>query len=141
LDGPLIWLITGIALIIIELVTSTFYLLVLGIACLAGAVVGYGGGAFIWQALVAAALAVAGVFWVQQYKKKTVSKPMQSLDFGQPAAFESWVSKDAGQARVKYRDTLWDAEVTGEIAGKHGEILYIDAVVGSSLKVSKTRPA
>jgi membrane protein implicated in regulation of membrane protease activity len=136
----LIWLIAGFALIIIELVTSTFYLLMLGIACLAGGGVGYAGGEFIWQALVAAAVAIAGVFWVQQYKKKMVSKPMQALDFGQPAAFDSWVSKDAGQARVKYRDTLWDAQVAGEIAGKHGEILYIDAVVGNSLKVSKTRP-
>jgi len=66
---------------------------------------------------------------------------MQGLDFGQPAAFDSWVNKGAGHARVKYRDSLWDAQVADGAAGEPGEILYITSVDGSTLKVSKTRPA
>ena len=56
-------------------------------------------------------------------------------------AFDSWVNKSAGHARVKYRDALWDAQVSGDAAGEPGEILYIVSVDGNTLKVSKTRPA
>jgi len=141
LDNSLAWLIAGFILIIVELVTGTFYLLVIGIAAFAGAGVAYAGGAFVWQALAAAAVAVAGVVWVQLVRKSISPKRMQGLDVGQPAAFESWVNKSTAQARVRYRDALWDAQVAGETSGEPGEILYITSVDGSTLKVSKTRPA
>jgi membrane protein implicated in regulation of membrane protease activity len=140
-DISLAWLIAGFALIIVELVTGTFYLLVLGIAALVGAGVGYASGAFVWQAISAAMVAVAGLAWVYRYKQTLMPKRMQGLDFGQPAAFETWVNRDTGQARVKYRDALWDAQVAGDAAGESGEILYINSVDGNTLKVSKTRPA
>jgi membrane protein implicated in regulation of membrane protease activity len=66
---------------------------------------------------------------------------MKGLDVGQPAAFESWINRGAAHARVRYRDALWDAQVSGEVSGEPGEILYITAVDGSTLKVSKARPA
>jgi membrane protein implicated in regulation of membrane protease activity len=141
IDNSLVWLIAGFLLIILELVTGTFYLLVLGLACFAGAVLAYVGSVFVWQALVAAAFAFAGVVLVQRYKKAMEPKRMQGLDFGQQACFDSWVNRDAGQARVRYRDALWDAQIIGEAAGEHGEILYVNSVDGNSLKVSKTRPA
>jgi len=141
MDLSLAWLIAGFILIIVELVTGTFYLLVLGIAALVGAGVGYAGGAFVWQAVAAAVVTVAGLIWAHRYRKTISPKRMQGLDFGQPAAFDSWVNKSAGQARVKYRDALWDAQVAGDASGEPGEILYIASVDGSTLKVSKTRPA
>ena len=141
MDLPLLWLIAGFMLIIVELVTGTFYLLVLGIAAFAGSLVAWAGGAFVWQALAAAAIAVAGVVWVHLYRKSISPKRMQGLDFGQPAAFESWVNRDAGHARVRYRDALWDAQVSGGAPAEPGEILYIISVDGSTLKVSKIRPA
>ncbi len=141
MDNSLTWLIAGFILIIAELMTGTFYLLVLGIAALVGAGVGYASGALVWQAVGAAIVAVGGVVWVNQYKKKLAPQRMQGLDFGQPAAFDSWVNKGAGHARVKYRDALWDAQIAGDISVEPGEILYITSVDGSTLKVSKTRPA
>jgi len=141
MDLSLTWLIAGFILIIVELVTGTFYLLVLGIAALVGAGVAYASGGFVWQAMVAAIVAVAGVIWVNQFKKKMAPKRMRGLDVGQPAAFDSWVNKSAGHARVKYRDALWDAQVADDASGEPGEILYITSVDGSTLKVSKTRPA
>jgi membrane protein implicated in regulation of membrane protease activity len=134
-------LIAGVALIVAELVTGTFYLLVLGIAALVGSGIGYAGGSHLWQAIVAGVVAVAGVVWVHQYRKRTVSNPMRGIDVGQPAAFDSWISKGAGHARVKYRDTTWDAHIAGDVSVEPGEILYITAVDGNTLKVSKTRPA
>jgi membrane protein implicated in regulation of membrane protease activity len=141
MDMSLVWLIAGFVLIIVELATGTFYLLVLGIAAFAGAGVAWAGGAFLWQALAAAAVAVAGVVWVHLYRKSITPERMRGLDVGQSAAFESWVNKGAGQARVRYRDALWDAQIAGEASGEPGEILYVTSVDGNTLKVSKTRPA
>ena len=141
MDNYLVWLIAGFTLVIAELVTTTFYLLVLGIAAFAGAGVAYAGGGVAWQAIVAALAAVAGVLWVNQYRKRATPKRMQGIDVGQPASFDSWVNRSAGHARVKYRDALWDAYIAGEAAGEPGEILYVSSVDGSTLKVSKTRPA
>ena len=141
MDLPLAWLIAGVALIVTELVTGTFYLLVLGVAALVGSGIGYAGGAHLWQAIAAAVVAVAGVVWVQQYRKRSAASPMRGLDVGQPAVFESWVNRSAGQARVKYRDALWDAQVSGDVSGEPGEILYVVSVDGNTIKVSKTRPA
>lgn len=137
----LVWLIAGFVLVISELMTGTFYLLVLGVAALVASGVAYAGGALVWQAIVAGVVAVAGVVWVHRYKQAISPKRMQGLDFGQPAAFDSWVNKSAGHARVKYRDALWDAQLPGDIAGEPGEILYVVSADGNTLKVSKTRPA
>ncbi len=141
MDISLTWLIAGFILIIAELMTGTFYLLVLGIAALVAAGIDYASGALVWQAVGAAIVAVAGVVWVHRNRQTISPKRMQGLDFGQPAAFDSWVNKSAGHARVKYRDTLWDAQVAGEVSGEPGEILYITSVDGSTLKVSRSRPA
>jgi membrane protein implicated in regulation of membrane protease activity len=141
MDNSVVWLIAGFALVIAELVTGTFYLLVLGVASIAGAGLAYSGSAFAWQAIVAAVVAVAGVIWVNRYKRDMAPKRMRGLDVGQPAAFESWVDKGAGHARVKYRDALWDARIAGDTSGERGEILYVVSVDGSTLEVSKTRPA
>lgn len=141
MDTPLIWLIAGFVLVITELVTGTFYLLVLGIAGLVGAGVAYAGGAFVWSAIAAAIVALAGVVGVHRYKRKMLPGRMRGLDVGQPAAFESWVNQGAGHARVRYRDALWDAQVADGAAAEPGEVLYVAAVDGNTLKVSKTRPA
>ena len=141
MDISLTWLIAGFILIIAELMTGTFYLLVLGIAELVGSGIGYAGGVQLWQAIGAAIVAIAGFFLVHRYKQAMMPGAMRGLDVGQPAAFESWVNKSAGHARVKYRDALWDAQVSGDASGEPGEILYVVSVDGNTLKVSKTRPA
>ncbi|HLQ02603.1 MAG TPA: NfeD family protein [Burkholderiales bacterium] len=141
MDISLAWLIAGFILIIAELVSGTFYLLVLGIAALVASGVGYASGAFVWQAVAAAVVAVAGVVGVHRYRQTITPGRMRGLDVGQPAAFESWINKGTGHARVRYRDALWDAQISGEASCEPGEILYVTAVDGSTLKVSKTRPA
>jgi len=141
MDTYLIWLVAGFLLVIVELVSGTFYLLVLGVASLAGGVVAYTGLPFSVQALVAATLAVVGVVWVNRVRRRSSAVKMRSLDIGQPAAFDRWVDRTAGQARVKYRDALWDATVVGEISGEPGEVLSVASIDGNTLKVSKNRQA
>ena len=140
MESYLVWLVAGFALVIAELLTGTFFLLVLGIAAFAGSATAWFGLGFWLEALCAALVAVAGVFWVRQHRRSIQRPDMAPLDVGQAVAFETWVSREQGAARVKYRDALWDAEVEGERELDRGQALYIHAVDGNTLKVAKARP-
>ncbi len=141
MDPSFIWLVCGIVLVIAELVTGTFYLLFLGIAAIVGAGVAYLGAPFWVQAIVSAIVLTLGVVWIQRHKRMVKEPGMPGLDIGQPVKWESWINQNDGLARVRYRDAHWDAQVSGEIRGEPGEVLYITAVDGATLHVAKTRPA
>lgn len=140
MDTYLLWLVAGFALVIAELVTGTFFLLVLGIAAFAGSATAWFGLGFWLEALCAAVVAVAGVFWVKQQRKAAQQPDMASLDLGQPVVFDAWISREQGVARVRYRDTQWDAEVVGEREFGREQVLFIHAVQGNTLKVATTKP-
>lgn len=141
MEDYLPWLIAAFTLVIAELVTGTFYLLVLGIAAFAGALVAFLGLELWLQAVSAAAVTVAGFIWVHHWRRRTRGEVMRPVDYGQPAVFESWINQPAGHARVKYRDGQWDAMVRGAARGEPGEVLYVVDVRGNTLTVSVTRPA
>lgn len=132
----LLWAIAGFVLIIAELLTGTFYLLVLGVAALVGALVAFLGGAFWLQVILTAAAALVGVYgvhmWWQKHPKNTTIG--NSLDVGQTVVLEHWVNEASGTARVKYRGSLWDAKVDGN-AAPH-DVLTIRAVEQGVLRVS-----
>jgi len=140
-DSALAWLIAGIVLIVTELVSGTFYLLVLGVAALVAAGVAYAGAGFLIQVVVAGAIAIAGVFWIRGRKRAMATPAMPPLDVGQPVTLDSWVNRDDRLARVKYRDALWDAIVEGEFRGEAGEVFYIRAIAGNTLRVAKQKAA
>jgi membrane protein implicated in regulation of membrane protease activity len=140
-DSALAWLIAGIVLIVTELVSGTFYLLVLGVAALVAAGVAYAGAGFLIQVVVAGAIAIAGVFWIRGRKRAMATPAMPPLDVGQPVTLDSWVNRDDRLARVKYRDALWDAIVEGEFRGEAGEVFYIRAIAGNTLRVAKQKTA
>ena len=140
METHLIWLAAGFILVIAELLTGTFYLVVLGIAAFAGALAAWFGLGHWPQSIVAAAVAVAGMFWVQRHRKTARPRDMQPLDVGQSVTLDAWVSQEQGVARVKYRNALWDAQVSGERDFGPGQLLFIHAVDGNTLKVAKVQP-
>lgn len=136
-----VWIVVGIVLVVAELLTGTFYLLVLGVASFVAAAVAWGNGPFVLQILVAGGIAVAGVLWIRAHRRTNAAPAMPSLDVGHAVTLDSWVNRDDRLARVVYRDALWDAHVEGEVRGEPGELLFIRAVDGSTLRVSKQKPA
>jgi len=140
METYLLWLAAGFALIIAELLTGTFFLLILGLAAFAGSAAAWFGVGFWLEALCAAAIAFAGMFWLRQYRRTMPQLDMASLDVGQVVTLEAWLDREQGAARVRYRNTQWDAEVEGERELEHGQVLYIRAVDGNTLKVSKVKP-
>ena len=139
METYLIWLAAGFVLVIAELVPGTFFLLVLGVAAFAGSATAWFGLGFWVEALCAAAVAIAGVFWVRQHRKSMQRPDMASLDVGQAVTLDAWINREQGAARVTYRNTQWDAEVAGERMLDPGQVLFIHAVEGNTLKVSKVK--
>lgn len=139
MDAYVFWVVAGLILVIAELITNTFYLLVLGLAALVAGGVAWLGAAFWLQSLVGAGVAIAGVLWVNRVRRARRGTQMPSLDLGQPVTLDEWVSRADRLARVRYRDALWDARIEGEHRGEAGEVFYIRAVDGSVLTVAKDK--
>ena len=64
MEQDLIWAILGLALVIVELMSGTFYLLVLGVAAFGAALAAWLGQPFPVQAVVAAVIAALGCYGV-----------------------------------------------------------------------------
>lgn len=136
----LIWAIAGFVLIIVELITGTFYLLVLGIAALVAAAVAFFGGNFWVQVIMGGSAALLGTYFVHQWwaKHPKTVQGSNDLDRGQTVVLVSWVNEANGLARVKYRGSSWDARIEGK-AGLN-DVLYIQGQENGLLHVSAQRP-
>jgi membrane protein implicated in regulation of membrane protease activity len=141
MDPALIWAISGLGLVIVELLTGTFYLLMLGVAAFGAAGAAWLGYDFPAQVIVAAVIAAAGCYAVHLYRAKNRTQQMPPIDSGMPASFESWIDVGARLARVRYRGASWDARVEGVEALEPGTTVYVLATDGNTLKVVKNRPA
>ena len=141
MDEDLIWVILGLTLVIVELLTGTFYLLVLGIAAFGAALAAWLGQGFPVQAIVAAAISGLGCYGVHVYRAKNATQQMPNVDAGQPASFENWIDQGGRLARVSYRGASWDALVDGDAAVDAGAMLYVVTANGNTLKVTIRRPA
>ena len=141
MDHSLVWAVTGLVLAIVELVTGTFFLLMLSIAAFGAASAAYLGFDFAAQSIVAAMVAAIGCYGVHVYRARNRAQQMAPIDAGMPASFESWVDAPARLARVRYRGASWDARVEGAEALEPGATLYVLAADGNTLKVAKNRPA
>lgn len=142
MEPALVWLLLGLGLIVVELLTGTFYLLILGIAAGIGALAGWLGAPVWLQAVLVAIAAVAGSAVI---KRRKLAHPARGgndqMDIGQTVVVESWVSEPQRLARVTYRGASWDAEILGSDAVAPGAVLYVVGTEGSRLRVAANRNA
>lgn len=144
MEDWLVWTVAGFALVIAELLTGTFYLLVVGIGAFAGALAAWLGMGEVVQATVAGVVAVVGALLVHRWHKNQPRMPEGSnfLDRGQPVVLEGWANESASLARVKYRGTTWDARMApANLRPAPGTTLYIEGQEGSTLVVAAAPPA
>ncbi|CAM2189345.1 NfeD-like C-terminal domain-containing protein [Paraburkholderia sacchari] len=142
--GPhgVFWWIGAGVLIVAELMTGTFYLLMIALGCLAG-VLAYELGAPLDVQMVAAALvALVAVIALRRSRfgrrRRMVdasTDPGVNLDIGSMVPVAEW--RD-GRARTMYRGAEWDVELAaGEPEDAH--LYEIKAVRGSCLIVVARR--
>jgi len=142
MEAYLMWIILGIALIIIEMLTGTFYLLVLGASAMVSALAAWLGAPILAQVLAGGAVALAGTLFLNRWRKgeavKNHAKDVASnaLDLGQTVHFEEWVDETNRLARVHYRGTTWDAKVAAGLSPQPNETLFIARQEGTMLHVA-----
>ena len=141
MEAYLIWWVAGLVLVIAELISGTFYLLVLGVAAFGAGVAAWLGAGFPVQVIAAVVMAGTGVYAVHAYRARNAAQQMRPVDAGQPANFESWVDQAAGLARVRYRGASWEARMEDRETPQPGTVLYVLAAEGNTLRVSARRPA
>lgn len=141
MDHAIVWAVTGLVLVIVELLTGTFYLLMLGVAAFGAALAAWLGLEFPAQASVAVVISAIGCYGVHIYKARNRAQQMAPIDAGMPASFESWLDAGARLARVRYRGASWDARVEGLEALEPGAMLYVLSAEGNTLRVAKNRSA
>ncbi|HSV52157.1 MAG TPA: NfeD family protein [Burkholderiaceae bacterium] len=138
-ESTIWWLLAG-ATIVAELVTGTFFLLMLAIGMVAGALAAHAGGSTIVQ-VVAAAVVGGGavVVWYFIRKKDPARTPAASnrdvnMDVGETVQVDAWAPD--GTATVKYRGAQWTVVLragNAPAAGMH----RVTEVVGNRLVVDK----
>ena len=139
----LVWIVAGFALAIAELLSGTFYLLVIGVGAFAGALVAWMGGNMLVQAAIGGIVAIGGAVAVHHWHSRQKPGEGQSnfLDRGQPVVLEGWANESANIARVKYRGSSWDARVAQGTRPAPGTTLYIEGQEGNTLVVAAAAPA
>lgn len=98
-----IWWIAAAALIAAELLTGTFYLLVVGLAVACAGVAALLGGTVLVEWLIACVLGVLGTIWLQRWKRTFAARTPEQrpLDVGAQVRVMSWGPDRT--ARVAYR--------------------------------------
>jgi membrane protein implicated in regulation of membrane protease activity len=132
------WLVAAGVLVILELFSGTFYLLMIAIGVGFGSLAALGGLSEPTQAIVAA---IVGVIATGLLHRSRLGHPAKgnaardhnvNLDIGQRVQVPDW---NEGKARVLYRGALWDIELGQGATAQPGEYKIVE-VQGSRLIVS-----
>ncbi|MFT3811773.1 MAG: NfeD family protein [Acidovorax sp.] len=143
MDASTLWWLASGAAVIAELLTGTFYLLMLAIGFVAGALAAHAGAAVPQQFVAAAltgALAVAACYLVRKKRQPAApaaSNPDVNLDVGETVTVAAWNAD--GTAQVRYRGAQWTvalqpgAALADALPGPY----RVAEVVGNRLIVNK----
>ncbi|HZW14347.1 MAG TPA: NfeD family protein [Noviherbaspirillum sp.] len=132
-------------LVVLEMFTGTFYLLMIGLGFAAGGLAALGGASVAVQLLAAGAIGVIATYglrrsrWGKNPRPDAASDPNVNLDIGQVLNVDAW-SGDEGEARTTramYRGALWDVELAQGGIARAGTFV-IREVRGSRLIVTNS---
>ena len=138
-DANIWWILAGAA-VVCELLTGTFYLLMIALGLGAAALAAYAGASAAMQLLVAAAVGGGAVTGWRLIRGRR-SQPMPAgenrdvnLDVGETVQVDAW--NPDGTATVKYRGAQWSVlHRPGQVQSTGAHIVV--EVVGSRLIVEK----
>ncbi len=135
-----LWWIAAGVLVAVELATGTFYLLMLALGCVAGALAAHAGGGATAQ-VVGAALLGGGATVAWHLKRSRQPAPLPSdtnrdvqQDVGRTLQVPEWGHD--GTARVNYRGAAWSVRFAGDGPPAPGEHVIV-AVDGNLLRVQR----
>lgn len=137
MSGHLFWWVGVGVLVVAELLTGTFYLLMIALGFLAGGMLQLAGAAPHVQIGAASAVAIVAMIVLRRsgfgrkQKRDTSTNPDVNLDIGATVTVDAWHD---GRARVQYRGADWDVELA---SGERGDarVYQVSAVRGNCLVV------
>ena len=136
MDNPTLWLIVAGVLVMAELLTGTFYLLMLSLGATAAALTAYADGTLTWQ-IVTAALVGGGATVLWHMKKPRTNAAQDSgvhLDIGETVTVDAWDAR--GYTHVKHRGAQWEAVCTPNTTPQPG-LHRISEMQGNRLVLEK----
>ena len=140
MNGWMMWLALAGVLVVFELFTGTFYVLMIAVGMAFGALAAMFGMSVPAQFAIAAVVGVlaTGVLHRSRFgrpvRQDAARDPNVMLDIGQNLHVDTWTD---GKARAMYRGALWDLDLApGAIAGA-GTFKIVE-VQGSRLIVANT---
>jgi membrane protein implicated in regulation of membrane protease activity len=138
-----VWWIAAGALVALELITGTFYLLMLALGAAAGAVAAHLGLGVSMQVLAAAVVGGgATAAWHVRRSRQPSALPSEenrdvNLDIGQSVQVSAWNAD--GTAHVQYRGATWQARLAQSGTAMPGRFTIV-AVRGSELHLAPATP-
>lgn len=136
MDNPTLWLIVAGVLVMAELLTGTFYLLMLSLGATAAALTAYADGTLTWQ-IVSAAIVGGGAAVLWHLKKPLNNDAQDSnvhLDIGETVTVDAWDSQ--GRTQVKHRGAQWAAVCAANATPEPG-LHRISEMQGNRLVLEK----
>jgi membrane protein implicated in regulation of membrane protease activity len=139
-DSTLWWLIAG-SLIAVELITGTFYLLMISLGLVAAALAAHAGLTVPWQWVTAAVVGGGSVLAWRLYRRSQPASPPAranhdvNMDVGETVYVNHWQGDDT--CSVKYRGAHWDATLQEGQLAQAGRYVIAE-VVGSRLILKQT---
>lgn len=135
------WLAVAGLVVILELFSGTFYLLMISVGLVAGAIAAWLNFGSSFQMIVAAMVGAAATLALHRSKfgwreRKDVSRdPNVNMDIGQTIKVEHWEDQGNGKytARAMYRGAMWDVDLQHSAA--FSGVFIIEEVQGSRLMV------
>ena len=126
MSGYVWWFVLGFGLLVAELLTGTFYLMVIALAAGAAGVAALLGAGLPLQLLVAAVIGFGGSLWLRKTRglHPAGASDLQNMDVGQVVRVEHWSASRT--ARASYRGALWDVELAAGEQPAPGEFVIHD---------------
>lgn len=108
------WFVIGFGLLVAELLTGTFYLMVIAVALGAAGLAALAGASLPLQFVIAAAIGLGGSMWLRstRFGKRLHDRSdnrVQNMDVGQSLTVDKWSASRT--ARASYRGATWDIEL------------------------------
>lgn len=125
-------LLIGIVLIALELITTSFYLLIIGISCIIASILALITHDWYLSSLCAGVLSIVGCFVLRQHKSKQSSGKMMVDHIGQEVEV---ISIEAGKLQVLYSGTYWQATTSKIETAKVGDRLKITKFTNHELTI------
>jgi membrane protein implicated in regulation of membrane protease activity len=143
MDVWITWFVLAGVVVIMEIATGTFYLLMIAIGAAAGGFAALAGLSSLLQCVIAAGVGISATWALRQSKFGKFNKtdaatdPNVNIDIGQTLMIAQWNDNDGADAtaRAMYRGAMWDIQLAGGATARPGRFV-IREIQGSRLIVT-----